>query len=157
MSFSISDYALADAKGQFNPREAGERHGQIIERLKAEVAGLKIPAVMRPGAVAFLADRWKAVRSAWFYCQDTDMAAEGLCDAVRNLIATGHNDLDADGADWKSQYQIATQLVQGCMEMPRALPNLSEGLRVACQYESIEDLWPALVPLLLWEFGRHRY
>lgn len=51
MSFSISDYALADTKGQFNHREAGERHGQIIERLKAEVTGLKIPAVTFVGGI----------------------------------------------------------------------------------------------------------
>lgn len=51
MGFQISDYALSDTQGLFNPREAGERHGQIIERLEAEVAGLKIPAVTLVGGI----------------------------------------------------------------------------------------------------------
>lgn len=86
----------------------------------------------------------------------TDRAAQGLCEAVRNLISTGHNDLDAEGADWKSQKRLADMLVQECMELPKPLQNLNEQLRVACEYEWPEKLWPALVPLLCHSFGTHR-
>lgn len=155
MSFSVSDLALMDAK-DFNVRESGRRYGEAIEGLKAEVAQLDIPAVMNPAAVAFLIARWKGVQGAFFQCLDTDRAAQGLCEAVRNLIATGTDDLDAEGADWKSQHRLASVLIQNCLEIPKPLQNINEELRLACQCEWPEKLFPALLPVLLWEFGRHR-
>ncbi len=156
MAFSVSDYARAD-RPDFNPREAGQRYGAIIENLKAEVSGLKVPAVMRPDAVAFLIARWKGVQGAFFQClPDTDRAAQGLCDAVRHLVATGHNNLDAAGSDWKSQKKLADMLVQECLEMPRPLQNLSEPVRLACEHEWPEELWTELVPLLCHAFGTQR-
>jgi len=155
MSFSISDFARAD-RPDFEPYAAGERFGEAIEGLKAEVAQLDIPAVMRADAVSFLIARWKGVKGAFFQCLDTDRAAAGLCEAVRHLIVTGHNDHDAEGSDWKEQKRLADMLVQECLELPQPLQNLNERLRVACEREWPEKLWPALLPVLLWEFGRHR-